>query len=77
MRPVYLPPDNQRELQLESENQQLQMLIKNYKHEIEQWKEKYDLIVVKQRDEIERIRKSFENQRRNQYELRDSDYEKV
>lgn len=53
------------------------MLIKNYKHEIEQWKEKYDLIVVKQRDEIERIRKSFENQRRNQYELRDSDYEKV
>ncbi|CAD8170026.1 unnamed protein product [Paramecium octaurelia] len=60
---------NDKALKLEAENRQINLLLSTYQQEIQEWKDKYQTTIIKQKEEIEKLRQSFDRQKKEQLDL--------
>ncbi|CAD8102798.1 unnamed protein product [Paramecium sonneborni] len=60
---------NEKALKLEAENRQINLLLATYQQEIQEWKDKYQTTIIKQKEEIEKLRQSFDRQKKEQLDL--------
>ncbi|CAK84052.1 unnamed protein product (macronuclear) [Paramecium tetraurelia] len=60
---------NDKALKLEAENRQVNLLLSTYQQEIQEWKDKYQTTIIKQKEEIEKLRQSFDRQKKEQLDL--------